>query len=95
MSTEQQYDEIIAPLLAHVALECQRLGMVMVARVEWEPGECGVTQIGNNGWSGGQKLAWMAAHSRGNIDALCMRLLREPGADQSVFLARFLGSVAP
>lgn len=95
MSTERQYDEIIAPLLAHVAQECQRLGMALVARVEWEPGESGITQIGDNGWSGGQKLAHLAAHSRGNIDSLCMRLLKEPGADGSIFLSRFMGVVKP
>ncbi len=90
MSTEQQYDDVIAPMLARVAEECAKLGMAMVARVEWEPGEAGITQIGDNRWSGGQKLAWMAAHSHGNIDRLCMSLLKEKGADQSVFLARFL-----
>lgn len=64
--------------------------MVMVAIVEWEPGESGITQIGDNKWSGGQMLAWYAAHARGNVDSLCMNLLKENGAQESIFLAPFV-----
>lgn len=87
---EKKYDEIIAPMLLAVADKCKELGMAMIARVEWEPGECGITQMGDNDRSGGQRLAYMAAFSRGNIDFLCMSLLKVKGADQSVFLAPFL-----
>ena len=47
MATEQQYDEIVAPLLAEAAKKAHELGMSLIARVEWEPGESGITQIGD------------------------------------------------
>ncbi len=87
---EKRYDEIIAPKLAKIADQCKELGMVMVARVEWEPGEAGITQIGDNKWSGDQLLAWYAAHARGNIDVLCMNLSKEKGAENSIVLAPFV-----
>lgn len=93
-ATEQQYDEIIAPMLLEVAKKCHELGMVIVARVEWEPGECGITQIGNQEWSGQQMLAHLACHARGNIDLLCMTLTKKPGADNSVFLRQFVKHAA-
>lgn len=87
---EKQYDEIIAPMLKEVALKCEELGMAMVSRVEWKPGEAGITQIGDNNWSASQKLAHRACLARGNVDSLCMSLLKEPGADSSMFLRNFL-----
>jgi hypothetical protein len=69
MGTEKEYDEIIAPMLAGVAIRCNDLGMNMVARVEWQPGEIGITQIGINEGAGfGQKMAQLACHSKGNLD---------------------------
>src|SRR5690554_1481194 len=47
MGTEQEYDEIIAPMLLEVARKVSELGMSLIARVEWEPGESGITQIGD------------------------------------------------
>ena len=91
-ATEQQYDEIIAPMLLAVAEKCKELGMVIVARVEWEPGECGITQIGNQEQSGAQMLAHLACHSQGNIDRLCLTLAKKPGADGSIFLRHFAGA---
>ena len=88
--TEQQYDEVIAPMLLAVAQKCKELGMAMVARVEWEPGEAGITQMGDNEWSGSQMLAHLACHSHGNIDRLCLTLVKKPGADGSIFLAPFV-----
>ena len=71
MATEQEYDEIIAPMLADVAKRCDELGMSLIARVEWEPDEAGITQIGIGDDAGiGQKLAQLAVHCRGNFDSL-------------------------
>jgi hypothetical protein len=68
-STEKEYDEIIAPMLADVANRCKGLGMNMVARVEWQPDQVGITQIGIDEGAGfGQKMAQLACHSRGNLD---------------------------
>ena len=89
-ATEQQYDEIIAPMLAAVAEKCKELGMALVARVEWQPGEAAVTMMGDNEWSGHQRLAFYACLARGNIDRLCLKLIKLPGAEQSLFLAPFM-----
>ena len=77
MATEQEYDEIVAPMLALVAERCQELGMSMITRVEWEPGESGITKIGIGAESGiGQKLAELAVHSHGNLDTLVIEALK-------------------
>ncbi len=87
MATEAQYDEIIAPMLAAVAERCKELGMNLVARVEWAPDECGITQVGNGDDSGvGQRLAHIAVHSHGNIDALCMAALKRFDCSNSAIL---------
>lgn len=88
--TEEQYDTIIAPMLAAVSEKCKELGMVMVARVEWEPGEAGISMIGDNLWSGGQMLAYYAALARGNVDSLCITLSKQKGAEGSIFLRPFI-----
>lgn len=87
MATEQEYDDIIAPMLAEVANKAKELGMSLIARVEWEPGESGITQIGPMGISIGQRMAWFAAHSHGNIDKMILSM-RHAGIDfsQSAFL---------
>lgn len=85
MATEQEYDEIIAPMLLEVAKKAKELGMSLVARVEWEPGESGITQIGDLS-SIGQLLTHAAAHSHGNIDALCLHLIKTCNVEQSMFL---------
>lgn len=90
MATEQEYDEIIAPLLAKVAKRCDDLGMSLIARVEWKPDEAGVTQIGIGKESGiGQRLTHLAAHSRGNIDTLCIEAIKRFDVSQSIVLQRF------
>ncbi len=71
MATEQEYDDIIVPMLAEVAQRCDDLGMSLIARVEWSPDEAGITQIGIGDEAGiGQKLAQLAVHCRGNFDSL-------------------------
>jgi hypothetical protein len=87
--TEQEYDELIAPKLAEIANTIKELGGSMVCRVEWEPGESGITQIGPM-TSAGQWMTQYAAHSHGNFDAMAMNILRA-GFDvsQSIVLSRF------
>lgn len=85
MATEQEYDDIIAPMLKDVALKCKELGMSLVARVEWEPGESGITQMEPCS-SIGQKLTYYAAHSHGNIDKMCLSLIKSEDVSQSIFL---------
>lgn len=89
MATEQEYDDVIAPMLREVAQRCSELGMSLVARVEWAPDEVGITQIGFDQNTGvGQKLTQLAAHSRGNIDALCINAMRQFDCSQSMVLGR-------
>jgi hypothetical protein len=92
MATEQEYDDIIAPILADVAEKAAELGMTLVARVEWEPGEAGITQIGPQDISIGQRMAWFAVHSNGNIDKMLLSMQRA-GIDfsQSIYLHKFTG----
>ena len=85
MSTEQEYDDIIAPMLADVAKKCAELGMSLIARVEWEPGESGITQIGTM-TSAGQSLTQIAAHSHGNVDSMCLHLIKTRDVSASIFL---------
>ena len=44
--TEDDYDSEIAPALAELANRVKDLGGSFVARVEWEPGEAGITSAG-------------------------------------------------
>lgn len=74
MATEQQYDDIIAPMLQEVAERCEELGMALVARVEWAPGESGITRVVGKDQSVQQWLAYYAAHARGNLDQLAMTM---------------------
>jgi len=84
--TEQQYDEIIAPMLAEVASKVNELGMNMIARVEWQPGESGMTKAGDLSTSFGQIMTHAAAFSHGNIDAMLLHLLKHYDVSQSIFL---------
>jgi len=89
MATEQEYDDIIAPMLADVARRAEELGMSILARVEWEPGETGITQAGSMA-SVGQNMAYYAIHSHGNIDKMILSMQRA-GIDfsQSIYLHTF------
>lgn len=90
MGTEQEYDDIIAPMLADVAAKCKELGMSLIARVEWEPDEGGITQIGISKDSGvSQRLAQIGVHARGNIDTVCIQALKNFDCSQSMFLNKF------
>jgi hypothetical protein len=85
MATEAEYDEIIAPMLAEVAEKCRELGMSIVARVEWEPGETGITQLGIGPESGiGQKMTQLAAHSHGNFDLFCIEAIKRFDVSQTI-----------
>lgn len=88
MATEQQYDEIIAPMLKAVADRCTELGMSLVARVEWARDESGITQVVPEYAGVGQKLTQLAAHAHGNVDGLCISLLKRMDCSNSIFLAR-------
>ena len=87
--TEAEYDEIVAPALAEIARKVEAMGGSLIARVEWQPGESGITQIGPM-TSAGQWMTQYAAHSHGNIDAMVMNILRA-GFDvsQSLVLSRY------
>jgi hypothetical protein len=89
MATEQQYDDIVAPLLMEAAKKAEELGMSFVARVEWEPGEAGLTRVGDPKSSVAQAMTFYAAHARGNIDAMLMPIVRDYNVSESIFLARF------
>jgi hypothetical protein len=89
MATEEQYDEIIAPMMLAVAKRCEELGMSLIARIEWEPGESGITQIGDMN-SAGQWLTQMAAHSHGNIDKLCLIAVKTKDVSASMFLHSYV-----
>jgi hypothetical protein len=90
MATEKQYDELIAPKLLEIADLCRELGMSIVARVEWAPAEIGITQVVPETAGVGQKLTQLAAHAKGNVDALCISLLRRLDCSQSIFLQRYM-----
>jgi hypothetical protein len=95
MTTEKQYDEVIAPMLQAVANRCAELGMDLIARVEWEPGESGITQINIGPKSGvGQKMTQLAAHAHGNVDLFCIEMIKRFDVSQSIFLARHQGAAA-
>lgn len=86
MTREEQYDEIVAPLLSEAARKAGELGMSLIARVEWEPGEAGITRIGDPKSSVAQFMTWQAAHSKGNIDGMLLNLIREYDVSASIFL---------
>lgn len=85
MATETEYDEILAPMLLEVAKKASELGMSLIARVEWEPGESGITQIGDLS-SIGQYMTQIAAHSHGNIDKMLLTMVKSRDVSRSMFL---------
>lgn len=86
MTKEETYDQIVAPLLGQAAKACQEHGFSMIARVEWEPGESGITRIGDPKISVGQAMTWYAAHAHGNVDSMLLALIRNFNCSQSMFL---------
>lgn len=95
MATEQEYDDIIAPMLAAVAEKAKELGMNMIARVEWEPGESGITQTGDMAKSFGQIMTRTAALSHGNIDKMLLHLTKNYDVSQSIFLHTYNTHITP
>lgn len=89
MGTERDYDEIIAPMLAEVAKKCGELGMSIVARVEWEPNEAGITLKREEKVGVGQSMAEIAALSRGNVDSFCLEMVRRFDVSASIFLRSY------
>ncbi len=89
MATEKDYDEAIAPQLLALAHRCEELGMSLVARVEWSPGESGTTtSLSPPEVGAAQKLAILACNVNGNIDELCLRAKSALDCSQSIFLNR-------
>jgi len=88
--SEQEYDEIVAPMLLEVLHKVKELGGSMVARVEWEPDHAGTTQWVPDSAGIGQKLTQLAAHSGGNIDTLCITAMKRFDCSQSVVLHSFV-----
>ena len=85
MATEQEYDDIVAPMLAEAAEKCRELGMSLIARVEWEPGESGITQMGIGPESGiGQKMAQLACHCHGNLDQFNIEAIKRFDVSQTI-----------
>lgn len=90
MATEAEYDEIIAPMLAEVGRKCEQLGMSIVARVEWDGYDAGITAANvSRDRSVAQQLTHIAALTRGNIDALCIEAVKRFDCSQSVVLHQF------
>ncbi|HEY8596655.1 MAG TPA: hypothetical protein VIL84_15595 [Devosiaceae bacterium] len=88
--SEQEYDITIAPVLLDLAEKCERLGMRMVARVEWGEGAYGITQTGaSDGPSAAHTLAVLAAHANGNFDGLCIALLKSCDCSASMILHQY------
>jgi hypothetical protein len=88
--TEAEYDEHIAPALMDIANKVAALGGSLIARVEWERDEAGITSIGVTEASGiSQKLTAIAAHTQGNIDALCMSALKNFDCSNSIVLGHY------
>lgn len=91
--TEQEYDEQIAPALAEIAKKIGDMGGSIVARVEWQGGESGITILGVTEQSDvGQRLTQIAALCNGNFDQLYMTASRKFDMSQTIvgrFMSRF------
>lgn len=90
--TEQEYDDIIAPMLMDVVNKMKELGggCSLVAKVEWEKGETGSTYYGDFSKVGiTQYMAFMAARCDGNIDEMLMALIKDKDVSASMFLAKY------
>lgn len=87
MATEQEYDELIAPLLKEVGEKCKALGMAFVAKVEWKPGETGLTQLSFNAENSIDfNMTYLAANSYGNIDQFLFEMVIRFDCSNSLFL---------
>jgi hypothetical protein len=88
--TEQEYDTLIEPKLKELAEHVMQLGGSLVARVEWAPGEAGITHAGVTNASGAaQRLAYIAALCRGNLDHLVITAMKTMDTSATM-VARFM-----
>lgn len=97
MMSEQIYDEQIAPLLLEVGKICQTHGLPLVAQVEYEPGEMGLTKFLPAGSGMAMEMMNKAARCRNNVDSLIMWLMahaKEHG-HSSIFLMQLGVPVKP
>lgn len=86
---EKVYDDEIAPMLRAVVERCQKLGLHMVAHVEWSDGGTGITQWVPEGASVQMRMTQLAAHAHGNFDGLAISMLRNFDCKASMVLHRF------
>ncbi len=77
--SEQFYDEVIAPALLNLAMQCRERGMPFLATVEIAPGDYGTTADMPKASERSLAMDWAyaAARSHGNADALILHLMRQ------------------
>ena len=76
MTREEQYDAEVAPLLLQAAQRCEKLGMSMIANVEYAPGEHGRTDCEAPGADLAQRVVHWAARAGNNVDSLILAIMR-------------------
>ena len=74
---EEFYDQEIAPALLVLCKRCQDRGISFVAKVEWEPGESGMTAFVAEGAGIGMVTAAWAAKANGNADSLIFAMMKQ------------------
>ena len=86
---ERIYDKQIAPLLAQAGKIAEEHGMPIVAQVEYEPGDFGLTAYIPLGASYVQRMTYWAARAKANIDVFMMAVMRhaEEHGHSSMYLA--------
>ena len=86
---ERIYDKQIAPLILRAAKLCDEHGMPLVAQVEYERGEFGLTYYLPDGASYTQRMTYWAARAKANIDVFMMAVMRhaEEHGHSSMYLA--------
>ncbi len=87
--TEEFYDEVIAPQLAALALQCQEQGASFVACVGFE-GTLAETTLLAADHSPAVDLVYRAIKAVGNIDALIIGAIKRGQVRNSMFLSRYL-----
>lgn len=91
---EKFFDEEIGPVLAEIGKKCEARGMAIVATVEYDPGEYSTTAvIPGTAPNVPMRMAYIAAHARGNVDSFMISLMRWCGANgvdtsQSIFMRK-------
>lgn len=77
---EAFYDAQVAPVLAELGKQLEARGMGFVAMVEFATGEYGTTATLPTTKGDALALAYIAARSRGNVDALAISWARYLGS---------------